>query len=162
MSSFLTLPASAETPKDPSLSAILSVPTETLCMATENRDIAATISVTNRSEKNMLLKMSGGRNVTVLGLFGTRTLRPLLSSWMGMSDQAANGTSPDPVLRPGETINYQFHFKLSSEVLAEPGFYKVQVSYDAASLGAAHPAPSSDLSGKTNWVILQVHECRNQ
>ena len=159
MSSFLSLLASAETPKDRSLTAILSVPTETLCIGTESRDVSATISFTNRSEKNVLLKMSGGRNVTVLGLFGTRTLKPLLSSSMSMSDQGTNGTSSDPVLRPGENINYELRFKLSSEVLTEPGFYKVQVSYDAASLEASHPSPSSDLSGKTNWVILQVHEC---
>ena len=167
MASFLTLFASpsqsAESSKHKVLVAALSVPMETLCMDTKSKDIDdAAIAFTNQSEKDIRLKMGGGQNVTVLGLFGTRTLRPLLSSWMSMSDQSTKGAASDSILRPGETINYQVHFRLAPEVLGQPGFYKVQVSYDATSREALHAETLTDLSGRTNWVILQVHECDNQ
>ena len=155
---FSTLPVQGEVMRDRPLIAELSVSTETFCSGAETRNPAATISFTNRSERNILLKMSGGQNVTEMGIFSTRTLRPLLFSWMSMSDQVANGSSADLVLRPGETINYELRFKLTREVLTEPGFYKLQVSYNAASLAATR-TPLDDLSGKTNWVIVQVDKC---
>jgi hypothetical protein len=152
----------AQSSNSQELIAALSLPTETLCMGATSRDIDAAIAFTNRSGTDILLQTSGGRSLTVLGLFGTHTLKPLLSSWMSMSDQAAKGTSPDSVLHPGETINYPFHLRLSAELLAEPGFYKVQASYDALSSKSSSTGNPIDLSGRTNWVILQVRECSNQ
>jgi hypothetical protein len=152
----------AQSSNNQELVAALSLPTETLCMNATNHDIDAAIAFTNRSGKDIFLQTSGGRSLTVLGLFGTRTLKPLLSSWMSMSDQTAKGSSPDTVLHPGETINYPFHLRLSAEVLSEPGFYKVQASYDAVSHESSGAGNPVDLSGRTNWVILQVRECSNQ
>lgn len=137
------------------LVAALSLPYETVCSATSAQDVVANIAFTNQSAGGILLRTAAGRNLTIHGLFGTRTLKPLLSSWTSMSDQGAGVTSFDTVLRPGETRNYQLRFMLTRELLAEPGFYKVQVSYSAVGNGAQ---PES-LDGQTNWVIFQVRNC---
>lgn len=141
------------------LLSVLSLPNETVCTGTKTREISATISFTNRSRKDILLKMAEGRNVTVLGLFGTRTLKPLLSSWMSMSDQGAKPTA-ESVLHPGETTWRRVRFRLAPDLLSQPGFYKVQFSYVAV-VRAAKPTSATPFDAKTNWVIFQVRACEN-
>jgi hypothetical protein len=158
----LVLLASAATQKDYPAAAALSIPIETVCVGSQGKPMEATIAFTNRSQKNILVKTSGGRTVTVLGLFGTRKRQPLLSSWMSMSDQGGGGKSADSFLKPGETTNYQFEFELPANLLAEPGFYKVQVSYDVSSQTTDPAAESIDFVGRTNWAIFQVSECPHQ
>jgi hypothetical protein len=144
----------AEASKEP-LVAALSFPSEIVCSAASAQEIVANIAFTNQSAGNILLKTAAGRNVTIHGLFRTRTLKPLLSSWMSMSDRGAGYTSSDIVLHPSETRNYQARFKLPPELLSEPGFYKVQVSYSILDDGA-QPA---GVEGTTNWAIFQVRNC---
>jgi len=144
----------AGTSREP-LVAALSLPHETVCSAASAQEAVANVAFTNQSVVGILLKTAAWRNLTIEGLFGTRTLKPLLSSWMSMSDQGAGGTPSDTALHPGETRNYQLRFKLPQELLSEPGFYKVQVSYSAVDEGAASVARD----GQTNWAIFEVRGC---
>jgi len=148
----------SESGKDQALVAALSVREEAQCVDTEYKDIEASLAFTNVSAADIVIRRGDGQIVTVLGLFGTRTLRPLISSWMSMSDQ---GSKSDVTIHRGETFAYQFRLRLDAGVLSQPGFYKVQVNYSAFT--QARPGTESntarDIGGWTNWLIVQLREC---
>jgi hypothetical protein len=149
----------AESSNQKPLVALLVMPSEVQCVATDQGDIVATMSVTNRSERTVLLRVSGGRNVTIQGIFGTRTLKPIISSWMSTADQSEEGQASHIKLHRGETLNREIALKLPAEVLAQPGFYKIQVSFEFVNHGPSSKASPVDGHGRTNWGIFQIREC---
>jgi hypothetical protein len=140
-----------ESGKDQPLIAALSVREETQCVDTKSREIEANLAFTNTSATDIILQRGLGQKVTVLGLFGTKTLSPLLRSWSSASDAGPRSTATEITIRPGNTFAYSVHLRLDAEVLKQPGFYKVQLSYDVTK-------PDSTI-GRTNWAIIQVREC---
>lgn len=137
--------------KEQTLIAALSVREETQCVDTKSRTIEANLALTNTSASDIVLRRGLGQSVTVLGLFGTKTLSPLLRSWSSAADAGPGATAMEVTIHPGNTFAYSVRLKLDAEVLKQPGFYKVQVSYDLAK-------PDSTI-GRTNWAIFQVREC---
>ncbi len=144
--------ATEDSTKGQSLIAALSLPQETQCLDNKSRTIDANLSFTNRYASDVVLRQGLGQSVTVLGLFGTKTLSPLLQSWSSAADAGPLATATDITIHPGSTSAYVVHVKLDAELLKQPGFYKVQVSYDLAK--------PDRLIGRTNWAIFQVRECR--
>ena len=147
---------SGESGKDQSLIAALSVREEMQCVDTKYRDIEANVALTNTSPTDIVIKRGLGQNVTVLGLFGTRTLGPLLSSWMSASDQGPGSAATEVTVHPGETFAYRLQLRLNAEVLSQPGFYKIQVNYSAFRQALAG---TKSIGGETNGAIIQVREC---
>ena len=136
--------------KDQPLIAALSIREETQCVDIKSRAIEANLAFTNTSASDIVLRRGLGQNVIVLGLFGTKTLSPLLRSWSSASDAGQRSTATEVTIHPGNTFAHSVHLRLDAEVLKQPGFYKVQVSYDVA---------KPDGIGRTNWAIFQVRDC---
>jgi len=137
--------------KDQPFIAALSIREETQCVDNKSRNIEVNLAFTNTSASDVVLRQGLGQSVTVLGLFGTKTLSPLLQSWSSAADAGPGATATEVTIHPGSTFAYLVHLRLNAEVLKQPGFYKVQVRYDLAK-------PDS-IMGRTNWVIFQVREC---
>ena len=137
--------------KDQRLIAALSVREETQCAGTKSREVEGNLAVTNTSASDIVLRRGLGQNVTVLGLFGTKTLSPLLQSWSSQADAGPRSPATEVTIPPGNTFAYSVHLRLDAEVLKQPGFYKVQVSYDLTK--------PDNIIGRTNWAIFQVREC---
>jgi hypothetical protein len=147
----------SQTDKDQGIIAALSVREETQCMDTKPRDIEVNIALTNASQMDIVIRRGVGQNVSISGLFGTRTLSPLLSAWMRSSDPGPQSAATEVIVHPGNTFAYPLTIRLDPEILKQPGFYKVQVGYDAIRPpGTDGPR---DLGGETNGAIFQVREC---
>jgi hypothetical protein len=146
--------SSRQSAEEEKLIAALSVPEETQCVDTKAREIATNLAFTNNSATDIILRRGLGQNMTVLGLFGTKTLSPLLRSWSSEYDAGPRSQTTEVTIHPGTTIAYSMPLKLDADVLKQPGFYKIQVSYDAKT--ATQP---NGLIGRSNWVIIQVREC---
>lgn len=159
----LTLPAGAmqgdQSSKDQGIVAALSLREATQCMDTKSRDIDVNVALTNTSPMDVVVRRGAGQNVSVLGLFGTKTLSPLLQSWSSAADAGPGSTATEVTVHPGNTFAYSVHLRLDADVLKQPGFYEVRVSYDA--LRPTGTDGSRNIGGLTNEAIFQVRECGN-
>ena len=141
------------------LIALLSLPLETVCAGTQNQPMDAAITFTNQSEQDVEVAMEKGIGVTVMGLFGTRTLRPLLWGGGSNSEWAPRTVSAHFLMHPKETILYRLQLRLDENVFSEPGFYKVQVGFDASGHATSPGRVVTDFGGITNWVVFESREC---
>jgi hypothetical protein len=143
--------------KDKGIVAALSLREATQCADTKTRDIEVNVAVTNTSASDIVLRRGLWQNVSVLGLFGTKTLSPLLQSWSSAADAGPGSTATEVTIHPGNTFAYPVHLRLDADVLKQPGFYEVRVSYDALRpTGTERPR---NIGGLTNEAIFQVREC---
>jgi hypothetical protein len=140
--------------------AVLSFPEAAQCVGTKTRSIEATVTLTNTSATDISLRRGMGQNISIIGLFGTRTLRPLLSSWMSSSD-APLAVPTEVTIHPGATFSYSLRINLDAELLKEPGFYRIEVDYSAfqKTQTAAGENVVTDISADTRGAILEVREC---
>src|SRR5215469_2938339 len=83
------------------LIAALSLREATQCVDTKSRAIEANLAITNTSASDIVLRQGLGQNVTILGLFGTKKLSPLLQSWSSASDAGAGSTATEVTIHPG-------------------------------------------------------------
>jgi hypothetical protein len=149
-------------PHNAAILASLALPESRFCIDTKERYIESNIAFTNLSDADIEVALGKGANVTVEGVFGTRTLKPLLWGGENISESAPKSVLSHTLLHPRETVTFPLRLRLDEKVFSEPGFYKVKVDFDAVGHETHTSGATVDYSGTTNWAIFEIHECTSQ